>query len=148
MLTNYNPEKGKFEKKIQDNHYATMAEIVDGVVIGNMFELPLSDEAKYIKENDYVSQLNIQVFSKLADKDKGAELIKKADNTQKVLINNLNWLKSYYYLSMNDFTNANNYLNALIKSVGDSPDGEQRQWKMFIMVLRSEIEIQQKINEE
>ncbi|MFT4602864.1 MAG: hypothetical protein ACI857_003051, partial [Arenicella sp.] len=94
ILTNFNPQKGVFEKKMKDDHYAATADISGKVVLGNMFELPLSDEEKYEKEKDYLSLINMKIFNTEVDTSEINKLFALSAKTQTDVNNNTNWLKS------------------------------------------------------
>lgn len=141
LLTNYNRITAKFEKEdMKEDYYATYAEIRDSIVIGNMFELPMKNEMRYREEKDYIALINMSIFNGRVDTTEINNWFKLASETQPDKVNNFNWLKSYYYLYQREFEKSKEYLKELKKSVGNSPDGEQNHWAMFIKVLACEIE--------
>ena len=137
ITTNYNTKKEKFEKEIKDYTYASMAKIKNNFVIGSMFDLPLKNRKLYKKENDYTSLINLSVFNGDVDSTKIVKWIKLAEQTQQNKTDNINWLKSYFYLSQKDFLNAETYLN-LLKN--------ENEWILFSTILKTEIEILKKAN--
>lgn len=141
MLTNFNPAKGIFEKKIKDDFYATSADLNNGIAIGNMFELPLKNEKIYKSENDYTSLINMSIFNTKVDTSLINNWFSLSKKTQPDLVNNYNWLRSYYFLSIDNFTESRTALNNLKESVAGSPEGERNNWAMMIKVLEAEIEI-------
>jgi hypothetical protein len=63
ILTNFNPKKGKFEKKTNENHYAIWCPLEDNIVMGSFYGLSMKDEEEYTEKNDYISLIYLHVFN-------------------------------------------------------------------------------------
>lgn len=137
ITTNYNTKKEKFEKEIKDYTYASMAKIKNGFVIGSVFDLPFRNKKQYKKDKDYISLLNISIFNGEIDSLKLLEWFKLAEETQENKTNNINWLKTYFYLSQKDFLKAETHLNLFNK---------KSEWEMFSNILTAELDILKKAN--
>ena len=141
MLTNYNFEKARFEKKIKKGFYATSVDLNGDIAMGNLFELPLRNEETYREKNDYISLINMSVFNTKVDTAEVNNWFRLAKETQADMYNNYNWLRSYYHLSIDEFVQSKRYLNDLKESVANSPESERGGWAMPIKVLDGEINI-------
>lgn len=146
MLTNYDPKTGQFKKEIENDLYATSAELSGTITIGKMFELPIRNKEQYLEKKDYLSAINASLFNSIPDTAQINDWFTLAAQTQADSYNNTNWLKSYYYLTQNNFIESRNSLKALKNSVAASPEGEQNQWNMFIKVLSFEIDVLEAMN--
>lgn len=148
ILTNFNPEKGKFEKKAKENHYATWCPLSGEVVQGSMFQLPMEDEEEFLEKEDYISLIFLHVFNTQCDTAEINNWFALAEEKQPDKINNRNFLKSYFHLSQYNFDESEVWLEELKKSVATFPVVEQNHWAPMMKNLAIEIMTLRKIKED
>lgn len=147
LLTNFNAEKGKFEKKTKDENYALWCPLEGSVVTGSFFGLSMEDEEKYLEQDDYISLIYLHVFNALSDSAQINKWFTLSEETQSDKINNRNFLKSYYHLSQYNFSESEKWLEELKKSVATFSIQEQNHWKPIMKNLTTEIETLKEIKE-
>jgi len=147
IMTNFSAKNGKFQKKDKDDNYAVWCPLEDNVVTGSIFALPLEDEEKALEEDDYISLININVLNTISDSTEMMKWFALAEENQPDKINNRNFLKSYYYLSKYNFTESENWLAELKKSVATFSTEEQNHWAPIMKILATEIKTLKKIKE-
>jgi hypothetical protein len=139
ILTNFNPKKGKFEKKPNGDHYATWCPLEENVVTGGIFASTMDYEEKAREENDYITLLNMHVFNTICDSAEMHNWFALAEETQPDKINNRNMLKTYYHMSKYNFDESEAWLKELRKSVATFSVEEQNWWAAHLAMIQTEI---------